>query len=145
MRDYLNISMGRLQVLVPASETPATRVLEDTFTERVNGRDIQVIEEGGSSLPVLLADDDLNLTALEEKRGGTCVCLVAGGTRFALVCDEVSVVEASDLVLHDLPVCMIGRDSPLTGLAVSGTTIYCVTDTGRLAQAWSGHEEKDST
>jgi len=132
---FTRATIGRLQLLIPVVEVIADVPGDSTTRIPLHGCEIAAVVAGEEVFPLLQADEDLNLRAAENNGRGRCLCLRHGDMRLALVCDATTRVAQTDLVFHDLPVCMAGADTPVSGLAIADGAVCCVTAGSRLVRS----------
>ena len=132
MSHYGRATVGRLQILVPGGDVLAA----DGECEFIAGGDDRPhrVRCNGEELPLLVADEDLRLRAAVSGPPAHWLCLNGGASGFALACDDIGSVAGEELVFHDLPACMTGAAQPVARLAVSGSTVFCVTSGPALAR-----------
>jgi chemotaxis signal transduction protein len=93
---------------------------------------IGVVKLNGTVLPVYNFDEHLQLHGgVQDNR--PCVCLGAGRTAFALLCDKVETVEGAALQIVKLPACLRSAHTPVQSLVLQGARILCVSSVERFS------------
>jgi len=128
---YVQLNLGKTRLLFPHTEVLSLEAIPEIGTTGA-GSGIGAVNLNETVLPVYNFDEQLQL------RGGTqdsrpCVCLGAGRTAFALLCDKVETVEGATLQIVELPACMRSANTPVQSLALQGTRILCVSSVERFA------------
>lgn len=99
-----------------------------------NAKAIGIIELGETHWPVFCFDGDLNiLDSLPGKRRA-CVLLKSDGGGFAFLCDEVRMVDNTDLKLVSVPGCMRGEHDLMESLAIVDGKVTCVLSADGLSR-----------
>jgi chemotaxis signal transduction protein len=128
--DGQNLLIGNKHV---QTVEPASRLKPPGTTPGAMGE----LEVDGENSPVFCFDR--NLRALEEVPPGrrSCVVLESLSGRFAILCDELRVVDDKDLELVSVPGCLRGEHDLVDALVIGSQKVRCLLSVDRLAATLS--------
>ena len=98
----------------------------DVRLESGHGRAIGIVELGDTQWPVFCISGDLDILDSMPAARRACVLLKSDHGGVAFVCDEVRVVDNTDLSLVPVPGCMRGGHDLMESLAVIDDKVTCV-------------------
>jgi chemotaxis protein histidine kinase CheA len=127
------LSIGKLKLFLARYEVRSLELAEDMQLASSEDHEIGWHRVQGEQIPIYGLGEDLALLRQRPETSRIVVVLAAGETSIAILCDEVTFLESAELSFQDIPDCMTGCRSLLSGLAIYGDIVGCVTTSERLA------------
>jgi hypothetical protein len=129
--DFVRVTLVKTRILFPDREIIAIEPMDIHKTDKDNG-DFNYITKNGTKIPVYVFDEDLQLVSASDNQHKICVFLEDNQDRIGIICDEADKVTLDDVMLHELPECMLCTDAAIQNIAVSNNNLYCVSNLANL-------------
>lgn len=129
---YAVLKLDDIALVLPQTEMRAIEAADDVDASEPPHSGIGWIAFGDRRLPVYSLTRDL--VVVSRRARGRMMCAVIGVDRwmFALLCDEVELVELDESTITPLPDCMLLGGSPLLGVVRKDDRIGFPTSAARL-------------
>ncbi len=120
------ITIDSLLLVVPQNEIITLEPVEDIDQSIVQGRSVGSLKIETGVIPVFNLDRHLCLTGLEVDRR-IVVALANDGSNFAILADELSIIEADLITWNLLPKAVRSEHSPVSQVGILEERLVCLT------------------
>ncbi len=126
------LSIGNLKLFLARYEVRSLELAEDMELASSGDHELGWHRVQGEQIPVYGLGENFALLTQRPETSRIVVVLVASEASIAILCDEVTFLESGELSFQDIPDCMTGCRSLLSGLVIYGDIVGCVTTSEHL-------------
>ncbi len=127
------LSVGSLKLFLARHEVRTLELAEDMELASPEDHELGWHKVQGEQIPVYGLGESLTMLRQRPETSRIVVVLATGEASIAILCDEVTFLESGELSFQDIPDCMNGCRSLLSGLAIYDDIVGCVTTSEHLA------------
>ncbi len=129
---FAALSVGKLNVLIGREQLRTIEAATDIDVDAPPPGGVGWFTLDRDRFPIYCTGGDLRLITAIPAARRICVVLRREAGLFGVLCDEVVLVAADTIHVHDLPVAMHLPNTPIAGLAKYADAIACVSTADRL-------------
>jgi hypothetical protein len=132
---FAQLVLDEIRLLIPQGDIHVLEPVADMAPAAESAGSVGRFELDDTVWPAYALSTDLAPLPGRPEAYRVAVLMKHGQRAYGVLCERVSMIERSRIVLHPVPPCMGRRPSPLLALALHGEEVLCVTSASALERS----------